>query len=800
MTMPLIQKTIRVRGVVQGVGFRPTVWRLATELGLVGHIVNDDEGVLIRCRGSERAVQELLARLRRQPPRQARISQIEDWPSDDPLPETGFEIGASQLRNAASHTALTTGVAADLAPCEDCLRELFTPGNRRYRYPFINCTHCGPRLSIVSAIPYDRANTSMAGFELCALCRAEYQNPADRRFHAQPNACPRCGPALWLVDGAGNPLSNSDVITQVQQALRDGKIVALKGVGGFQLVVDATNAAAVARLRERKHRPHKPLALMARDMDVVRRYCRVSPREQACLQSAAAPVVLLNRHRQPAANIAPQQSSLGMMLPSSPLHHLLLEAFDTPLVMTSGNPSGEPQCIDNDAALARLGAVADLFLLHNRDIRNRVDDSVVRVIDGQVQPIRRGRGFAPAPMALPPGFENCPPVLALGAELKNTFCLLDRHSAVLSQHIGDLQDASTLADFERSLTLYQQLYQHRARYLAVDAHPQYHSGRVGRLVASERQLPVIEVQHHHAHLAACLGDNHWPLEGGRVLAITLDGLGYAPGDEALWGGEILLGDYHSATRVARLKPVPLPGGDAAMMQPWRNAVAHLHSARGWDSVLRDYGALPPLQAMARQPVATLLAMITKSLNAPLSSSCGRLFDAVAALAGLCDYDAMSYEGQAAMALEAAIDDTHWRQARPYPFALQQVTTGDGAGLWELDPAPMWEAMLTDLIQGQAVGLIAARFHQGLAAALVDCVDRLQRSHSVTHVALSGGVFQNRHLQARVCDLLPAINLQVLTHRQVPANDGGIALGQALVAAATHVAGGGRQIKRNESCV
>ncbi|MCG8381257.1 MAG: carbamoyltransferase HypF [Gammaproteobacteria bacterium] len=800
-----VQKTIRVTGVVQGVGFRPAVWCLAQELGLTGHVYNDDEGVLICCRGSEHAVDELIARVQSAPPAQSQISKIESWPSEEPLHSEGFVIEESHHNEKT--TQLKTGISADLATCPDCLREMFDPANRRYRYPFINCTHCGPRLSIVRGIPYDRANTSMAVFELCPLCQREYDDPTDRRFHAQPNACPVCGPSLWITDPSGQALEGHPIAV-AQAALRAGKIVAVKGVGGFHLAVDARNEQAVARLRQRKHRPHKPLALMARDLPVIKRYCFVSGQEQALLQSAAAPVVLLNVHQTPSADIAPDQQCLGMMLPPSPLHHLLLETFDTPLVMTSGNPSGQPQCISNDSALDKLANVADLFLLHNRDILNRVDDSVVQIVAQRIQMIRRGRGYAPMPLALPPGFESAPAVLALGAELKNTFCLLGQGKAVLSQHMGDLQDALTLRDFEHKLALYQQVYQHEPQCIAVDAHPQYHSSRVGRTVSQQWNRPVFAIQHHHAHMAACLGEHGWPLSfnsdehtddsSHKVLALTLDGLGYAQEDETLWGGEVLLGHYTQVQRLVRLKPVPLPGGNAASVQPWRNTVAHLHSAVGWGAVLQQFGELPAIQAIAQQPVDTIVAMMDTSLNAPLSSSCGRLFDAVAALLGFSTAG-ISFEGQAAMSLEASMNEQQWRQAKPYFFALQQ----EDNGLWQINPGPLWLSLLSDLQHQVPAGVMAARFHKGLARVWADCLQQLAGEYNVTHVVFTGGVFQNRHLTEEVIHLLQQSSeqqLTVLAHSQVPANDGGIALGQALITAARCLQLQQTSDKRSSPCV
>lgn len=777
----ICQKTIRVRGIVQGVGFRPAVWRFATQLGLCGQVRNDGDGVLIECRGPKSRVDQLIEQLHGAAPAQARISSIDHWVSSGTIAADEFVIAQSRERSLTG-----TGISPDLAPCPACTADLAQPGGRRYRYPFTNCSHCGPRLSIVRSLPYDRANTSMAAFRQCPRCLREYHDPAERRFHAQPNACPDCGPSLWLADRHGQVIDSDDPIDIARQRLRRGEILALKGVGGFQLAVDAGNADAVAELRRRKQRPHKPFALMARDLAVMRRFCQISTAQRQLLESAAAPIVLLERRSDgPRLDaVAPDQRRLGFMLPSSPLHYLLLETFAMPLVMTSGNPAGEPQCIDNRKALRGLSGIADMFLLHDRDILQRVDDSVVQTIAAQPQLLRRGRGFAPAPLPLPAGFETGPQILATGGDLKNTFCLLGAGQAIVSQHIGDLRDAGTLADFEHCLQLYRGLYpdtcRQRPAAVAVDQHPQYLAAAFGRTVAAEENLPLIEVQHHHAHIAACLGDNLRPLRAPPVLAVVLDGMGFAQADPAqpLWGGEIFLADYTAATRLARLKPTALPGGDSAMRQPWRNCLAQLHGALGWQSVAQRYAGLPLIDSLERQPLDTLLRMIDRGLNAPLSSSCGRLFDAVAAATGINTEGDISYEGQAAMALEASIGDDDWRSAGAYPFALQRLDP-----LWQINPAPLWPALLDDLAAGCRRGLIAARFHRGLAAVLVDCLGALARDQAVKTVALSGGVLQNPRLSQALQSQLQARGFEVLVHRQVPANDGGIALGQGLVAAA-----------------
>ncbi len=576
-------ETIRIRGLVQGVGFRPHAWRLAADCGLAGEVWNDAEGVLVRVWGPAAARRSFRLRLRAEAPPLARIDALEVTALAEAPPSHGFHILASHAGT------VRTGVVPDAASCPACLAEVRDPADRRHRYAFANCTHCGPRLSIVEAIPYDRANTSMAAFTMCAACRAEYDDPADRRFHAQPNACPACGPRLWL-ESAG--AAGADPIAAAQGLLAAGEIVAVKGIGGFHLAVDAGNAEAVQRLRARKRRYAKPFALMARDLAMVRRYCTVSDAEEALLESAAAPIVILaaDGRQQVAAGVAPGQRTLGFMLPYTPLHHLLLEGLGRPIVLTSGNLSEEPQCTGNDEARAKLGALADHLLLHDRAIVSRLDDSVARVMDGAPRLLRRARGYAPAPLRLPAGLAGAPPLLAMGGELKSTFCLVQDGKAVLSQHLGDLEDAPTFADYRRSLDLYRRLLQHRPALIAVDRHPDYLSTKLGRQIAEEEGLPVVAVQHHHAHIAACLADNGVPLDAAPVLGIALDGLGHGE-DGTIWGGEFLLADYRGFTRLAHLRPVPLPGGAQAIREPWRNTYAQIRASIGWRGFAREHAQL-----------------------------------------------------------------------------------------------------------------------------------------------------------------------------------------------------------------
>lgn len=765
---------IRIRGLVQGVGFRPTVWRLARDLGLSGSVANDGDGVCIRVWAEPECIDNLCRRLVTDCPPLARIDGIERRELSEPPLRGDFVIAESAA------TAVHTGVVPDAVICDVCGGEILDPANRRFRYPFTNCTHCGPRLSIVRAIPYDRANTSMAAFPLCRDCAAEYADPANRRFHAQPNACPVCGPRVWLADAAGNErpygeLAAADAVDAASRLLAAGRIVAIKGIGGFHLACDATNERSVAELRRRKRRWAKPFALMARDLTVIRDSCRIASMEARLLRSPAAPIVLLERLGDAplASEVAPGQRTLGFMLPYSPLHRLLLSDWQVPLVMTSGNASDEPQCIDNDDACARLTGLVDAFLLHDREIVNRVDDSVVRVMDGAPRLLRRARGFAPAPLPLPAAFAALPPILGLGGESKNSICLLQDGHAVMSQHLGDLADARTAGEYERTVALYRRLFGHRPSAVAVDLHPEYRASRFGRDLAAREGLQLIEVQHHRAHIAAVLADNERALDAGPVVGIALDGSGYGD-DASIWGGEWLVGDYRSLVRVAHLRPVALPGGTRAILEPWRNLFAQIVATMGWDTFVRNFGALDVTAALLRRPIGVLGKMIAGRVNSPLTSSCGRLFDAVAAALGICA-ERIAYEGQAAVELEAVCRGVE--AGKGYAFALC-----DDAGIRILDPTPMWWELFADLADAVPAAHISARFHAGLADAVADLGARIAASRQIETLALSGGVFQNRTLFERVCRGLRAHGLQVLSHRRVPANDGGLALGQAVTAA------------------
>lgn len=768
---------IRVRGRVQGVGFRPAVWQMAHSLGLSGDVRNDSEGVLIRARGTPGALAAFIDRLRQSPPPLASLDSIEQRTLAANLPE-GFRI----LESAGGE--VRTQVAPDAAVCGDCAAEIADPSSRRFGYAFTTCTHCGPRLTIVTGIPYDRAETTMAPFALCPACAAEYGDPADRRFHAETTACPVCGPQARLIHLDGQAVDGADV-DAVCGLLQKGEIVAIKGLGGYHLACDATIPEVVERLRTLKHRDTKPFALMARDVDVIRRYCALSELEEQCLESPQAPIVLLaasGRERLPDA-VAPGLRTLGFMLPTTPLHLLVLRNLDRPLVMTSGNLSDEPQVTDDEALIERLGGIATYALTHDRAIANRVDDSVVREMDCRIRVLRRARGYAPAPIALPEGFSDAPDLIAFGAELKATFCLLKAGEAILSQHQGDLEDARTYGDYERNLSFYADLFGHRPEALAADLHPEYLSSKLAHRRALLGGLPLIEVQHHHAHVAACLAENGRPLHAAPVLGIALDGLGYGD-DGSLWGGEFLLADYRGYERLATFKPVAMPGGAQAVRQPWRNLYAHLMAAIGWAELSMDFAGLDLYRELDGYPRAPLDRMLETGTQVPEASSCGRLFDAVAAAVGVAPRR-QGYEGEAAARLEAIVDVDD-QESSAYPFAISVLRP---AGLTYIEPRPLWTAILADLKRETPRSVISARFHRGLARAIVAMVERLARgSARFDAVALTGGCFHNKVLLADTSRLLREGGFGVLTHARVPAGDGGIPLGQAAIAAAQLLGG------------
>ena len=786
---------IRILGTVQGVGFRPTVYRLAKACGLRGEVCNDGQGVLIRASGSEASLEEFVQRLQQECPPLARINQLTRRRYE------GDTFNDFVISSSVS-SAVKTEIAPDAATCPQCKAEIFDPFSRWYRYPFTNCTHCGPRLSIIRAIPYDRHHTSMAAFAMCSNCAQEYKDVENRRFHAQPIACHICGPKATLERADGKPITASmfsmmDDVDAVCTLLQKGEIVAIKGLSGIHLACDATQETAVQKLRDSKGRDRKPFALMARDIAVIEEYCTLSAKEKELLESSAAPIVLLHKRGQGenspfpyrrsagtslphiAPSVAPGQNTLGFMLPYTPLHHLILKRMNRPIVLTSGNLSDQPQCIDNDEARHKLGKIADYFLLHNREIVNRVDDSVVRVVGDRLQTIRRARGYAPAPINLPPGFNSVPQILAMGGELKNTFCLLRNGQAILSQHLGDLENAAAFKAYQDTLNLYLNLFEHQPEAIAIDLHPEYLSSKLGKELAAANQIKLYNIQHHHAHIAACMAENGIPLDSPPILGIALDGLGYGE-DGTLWGGEFLLADYRSFKRLATFKPVAMIGGVQAIKQPWRNTYAQLLSAFSWDDLKNKYGNLELVKFLEQKPLNLLNQLREKRINSPLTSSVGRLFDAVAAAIGICRQEC-SYEGQAAIEMEALVNKNllnNHKETLNYPFNLDILDS-----IYCIDPRPMWQALLHDLQQQIPQAIIATKFHKSLANAIVKMVNHLCQENVINQVVLSGGVFQNCILLELVTTRLQTLGFNVLTHSLVPPNDGGLSLGQAVIAAA-----------------
>lgn len=731
---------IRVRGQVQGVGFRPFVWQVAQRFELAGHVLNDPEGVLIFAAGKR--LDGFLTALRADKPPLAQVDALEVEPFHfESMPEA-FVIAPSQGQGAE------TRVTPDAATCADCIDDIFGTDPRRQGYAFTNCTHCGPRFTILKGLPYDRAQTTMAAFAMCDACAAEYADPGDRRFHAQPVACANCGPQLWYED---NGQKEPDAIAAAAEAIEAGKIIAVKGLGGFHLCCDATNPAAIETLRARKRRPAKPLALMGTAAQVSQ-YARISPEEEEALHSAAAPIVLLEPAMPLPDCLAPGQSRLGWMLPYTPLHHLLLHAVGKPLVMTSGNLSGEPQVKDNDEALEKLHHLVDGFVMHDRDIARRLDDSVMRITPQGPMILRHARGRVPGTFALPEGFEDAPHIVAFGGQMKSAICLIKERSALLSHHLGDLDDLLTWEEFEKADADYADLFDHAPTVFACDLHPDYRASQYALARAGSEDL--IEVQHHHAHMCAAMAENGWPRNGGAVAGIILDGLGLGS-DGTIWGGELLLGDYASFERIAHLTPAPLVGGDRAQTEPWRNALFRLDEA-GLGQVADDI--------LAEFPRDILRQAALSGLNSVASSSAGRLFDAVAAILGICLHG-QSFEGEAAMQLEAMAAPN----VQPYPFGP------------DLCPTPMIQAIVQDLNAGRPKSEIAGRFHAGLAVAFAMPARELVISGRAQAVALSGGCFQNALLLDRVVSRLR--DVPVLLQTQFPANDGSLALGQAISAAA-----------------
>lgn len=750
---------IRVTGVVQGVGFRPFIYRLATGRGLTGRVINTSGGVEIDVEGPAGMIDGMESAIRQTAPPNCRITGLEQAAAP-PAGYTSFEIGRSDGNSQGWQH-----VSPDSCTCNDCLEELFAPADRRYRYPFINCTNCGPRFTIIEDLPYDRPLTTMRRFEMCSDCRSEYEDPADRRFHAEPNACPACGPRLWLADQRGADLDAVDPIQEAAAALAASAIVAIKGLGGFQLVCLAQDINAVERLRERKRRPQKPFAVMVENADDAAAFCQITPRERELLESVERPIVLLEMNGTVMMpGIAPGLGRLGVMLPCAPLHFLLMDAVGEPLVMTSGNLSEEPICRTNGEAVSRLAGIADYFLFHDRRIISTYDDSVIMVAGGRALPLRRARGYAPLPVELGTAAPAENAVLATGGQLKNTFCLIRGRDAFISQHIGDLEDAETLLHYERTIELYERLFQVYPEIIACDFHPEY----LASAYARERTRMPVQVQHHRAHIAACLAENRFP---DAVVGVSFDGTGLGD-DGAVWGGEFFLGSLKDGLeRMAHIGYMPLPGSDAAVREPWRTALGAV-----WQHVPDRFDEAARLMQVPGDRSASLRRQLEAQLNCPPTSSCGRLFDAMAAL--IMGVRQISYEAQAAMELEALALAAYGGGVaiEPFPFHLDT-----GAYPYILSPAGAVAAALSGGLSGSDPGVLAAGFHLGLSRAIVKTCRTIAKSNGLETVALSGGVFQNRLLLEMVMDGLEQKGLYVLSHVQVPPNDGGLSLGQAVLA-------------------
>jgi hydrogenase maturation protein HypF len=771
---------VRVQGTVQGVGFRPYVYRLAEELGLAGSVLNDARGVVAEVEGGAAAVEEFLLRLVPDAPPLAVIEQVLTE-EREPHGRRGFAILQSPRGGR-----IDAPVTPDGATCEDCLRELLDPGDRRYRYPFINCTNCGPRFTIVRGIPYDRPYTTMASFQMCGPCRAEYQDPADRRFHAQPNACPDCGPSVSLLRMDGEEVAvgpDGDLLRAAAEALRGGQIVAVKGIGGFHLACCAEDEAAVAALRARKHREDKPFALMLGTVEDAGRIVRLGRAERDLLSGPERPIVLAPRldGAPVAPSVAPLAPELGVMLPYSPLHHMLLaDLGGGALVMTSGNVSEEPIAYRDEDALARLGAIADMLLVHDRPIQTRTDDSVVRVLHAPAGPrrmlLRRSRGYVPAGLPLPDAAEH--PVLACGAELKNTFCLARGTRAWVSHHIGDLENYETLQSFTEGIGHFERLFAVEPEVVAHDLHPEYLSTKYAMECEVEQ---LVGVQHHHAHMAACLAEHGEP---GSAVGAIFDGAGYGL-DGTVWGGELLLGDLEDFRRVGTLLPVRLPGGASAITEPWRMACAWLSVAGMSEDDEQEPDIPPALRGRVDQRAWRQVAQLSRTgLNSPITTSMGRLFDAVGALCGL--RPRVTYEGQAAIELEAACDPA---ERGRYEMPLTQDKE-----LIVIDPRETIRALSADLDDGVAIGAVASRFHAAVSAATVESLARAASSAGSELIALSGGVFQNRRLLEAVLAGLNAVGLRAIVPERLPVGDGGISYGQAAVAARRMAADSGKAAK------
>ncbi len=748
---------ISVRGVVQGVGFRPFIYQLAKRHSLRGWVCNTSEDVRIEVEGDTRDIERFLHGLREQAPPLSHIEEITFTPG----PPAGYD--KFEIRHSIAEEGKYQLVSPDIATCPDCLREIFDPKDRRFRYPFTNCTNCGPRFTIIADIPYDRPNTTMRSFRMCPECQREYDNPLNRRFHAQPNACPECGPQLELLDAGGNPVTCQDIIAKASQLLKEGKIIAIKGLGGFLLACDATSRAAISRLRQRKNRPAKPLAIMVSSLEEAKRHCEVTDEEAGLLTSPGSPIVLARWKAGSTISkaAAPGLKYLGVMLPYTPLHHLLLRETGIPLVMTSGNLSEEPIAKDNDEAVRRLSGIADYFLVHNRDIYARYDDSVMTVEEGRPRFVRRARGYAPYPVHLPYKSKQ---ILGCGAEEKNTFCLTRDDHAFVSQHIGDMENMETLEHFVNTIALYQKLFRIEPEIIAHDMHPEYLPTKYAKELAARDKIKLVPVQHHHAHIASCLADNGVE---GPVIGVSFDGTGYGT-DGNIWGGEFMIADYKEFKRMAFIEYLPLAGGAMAIKKPYRTTIGYLLSL-GIDLDMN----LPLFKQVDKGEIEIIRSQVEKRINTPLTSSCGRLFDAVSALSGVRGI--IEYEAQAAIDLEMLAYDAAGETGR-YPFSIVEH---DGTSIIKIHD--LFTAIINNLHDHTPRAVIAARFHNTVAQMIMEMCQVISDKTGIKKAALSGGVFQNRLLLRKTIPLLESAGFEVYTHRQVPCNDGGISLGQVVIA-------------------
>ncbi|RJQ53778.1 MAG: carbamoyltransferase HypF [Nitrospiraceae bacterium] len=746
---------ITIKGIVQGVGFRPFIYNLARRLNLSGYVLNNTTGVSIEVEGEGPDIKEFLDSVKTQPPPQADIFEIKSDHAD-PIGYENFEI-----RESEDVEEKFVPISPELATCKECVSELFDPKDRRHRYPFINCTNCGPRFTIVKDIPYDRKFTTMSVFPMCEKCNAEYHDPADRRFHAQPNACPVCGPRLFLLDSERKELPVEDVISGACRLLKEGKIIAVKGLGGYHLACDAQNRDAVARLRARKFREYKPFAIMVKDLKTAKEICFVNEKEEQLLSGVKRPIVLLKKRPDApvSEDVAPDQKYFGVMLPYTPLHHLLLAESGLILVMTSANISSEPIVFEDKDAFDRLKDITDYYVIHNREIHIRTDDSVSRVERGKDVVLRRSRGYAPHPLLMKHSFTE--QILACGAELKNTFCLTRGNYAFLSHHIGDLENLETLSSFESGIEHFKRIFNIEPAVIAYDLHPEYLSTKYAH---SLKETGKVGVQHHHAHIISCMGDNG--LEG-EIIGVSFDGTGYGL-DGKIWGGEFLVCNYGAFQRAAHFEYFQLNGGEKAIKEPWRIAASLLYKIYGDDMMDLNIDLVKTLE---NDKWHILKQMIEKGVNSPLTSSAGRIFDAVSALLGI--RKEIYYEGQAAIELETKAD--------PADKGRYEIAYKEHDGKTEIVLVPLIKGIVSDLAKGTGVDTISARFHNTMAGIVLDVCLKLKKHTGTDRVALSGGVFQNSLLMEKTCKLLDENGFKVYTHRRVPTNDGGLSLGQAIIA-------------------